>query len=94
MTAGNGGGGEGKLAGEVQLAGVGWFVGGELPVVSVATAQLRRAPGDDSVHDTEGKKGAVSAVSTGSAMEGSEGKRGAAARRIRDRWQPSAPAAR
>ena len=63
MTAGNGGGGEGKLAGEVRLAGMGWFVGGELPVVSVATAQLRRAPGDDSVHDTKGKRVRVSSVS-------------------------------
>ena len=74
MTAGNGGEGEGKLAGEVRLAGMGWFVGGELPIVSVATAQLRRAPGDGSVHDTEGKKGAVSAVSDVVAEEGKRGR--------------------
>ena len=56
-------GGLGKLAGEVRLAGVNGFVGFELRVTSVATAQVRRAPGDDSVHDIEGKRVRVSAVS-------------------------------
>ena len=64
----------GKLAGEVAGPGVGWFVGVELPVASVATAQLRQAPGDDSIHETEGKRVRVSAVSMGSAVEGSEGR--------------------
>ena len=37
----NDGGGSGKLSVRVVLAGDGWFVGVELPVASVATAQLR-----------------------------------------------------
>ena len=45
-------GGLGMLAGEVWLAGVGWSVGVELLVASVATEQLRRAPDDGPVQDT------------------------------------------
>ena len=48
------------------------FVGVELPVASMATAQLRRAPDDGPGNETEGRKGQMSAVSTVVAVEGSE----------------------
>ena len=72
----NDGGGSGKLVGGLVLAGDGWFVGGERLRFHGHGLQLCRAPGDDFVHGTEGKRMRVSAVSTGSKGEGSLGREG------------------
>ena len=68
-------GGLGKLAGEVSLPGTAPIDGVEQLRFHGHFPKLRRGPGGDSVHETEGKKVRVSAVSSSNNVEGSEGEK-------------------